>query len=264
MHHSFDGVRARASALATDGSPLLGADAAPIDRRELMVRAAGGVALAGLAATWLAGCAESREVTALPNPDWPAMPPADAGVRPANPSSGGWTGEIFPRTAWAKGAPIASRMDPMRPVKRITIHHTAVPSGTIHNRAEASQMIESVRRAHITRSGEPFGDIGYHFVIDPLGNVWEGRSLRYQGAHVAKQNEGNLGIVCMGNFETERPSPAQIASLNRFVVTQMRRYSVSLGNVRTHRELAPTACPGRNLQPIINVARARGGAMTLA
>jgi hypothetical protein len=80
---------------------------------------------------------------------------------------------------------------------------------------------------------------------------------------VAKQNEGNLGIVCLGNFEIERPTAAQIGTLTAFTMAQMRRFGVSIGEVRTHREMARTACPGRNLQPILIAARAPGGAMRL-
>lgn len=268
MNHPHDRVTAE-HALGEEHAPHLilplgEALSAALDRRALMLRAVGALAAAGLASSLLGGCTQTHEVTALPNPEWPVMPPPDPGARPANPSSPGWSGEIIPRTSWAKGAPIGSRMDPMKPVRRITIHHTAIPSLTIRNRTDAAQMIESVRKGHITRSGEPFGDIGYHYVVDPLGNVWEGRSLKWQGAHVAKQNENNLGIVCLGNFESERPTAAQVASLNRFVVAQMRRFNVALTQVRTHREMAATACPGRNLQPVINIARAKGGAMTLA
>lgn len=151
----------------------------------------------------------------------------------------------------------------MLPVRSITIHHTAIPASGLRSKRDVAAQIESIRQAHIHRKGEPFGDIGYHYIVDPLGNVWEGRSLSYQGAHVSKQNENNLGIVCLGNFEMERPNDAQIRSLHAFTASQMRRFNVSLRQVRTHREMAQTACPGRNLQPAMNVARARGGVLAL-
>ncbi|MGD9693628.1 MAG: peptidoglycan recognition family protein [Phycisphaerales bacterium] len=238
----------------------------PSFSRRGLLRLAAGVAATGGLLGALTGCAGSRSSAALPGPKWPEPEPyrpkaPSTTPKVAPPSTG--PGGVIPRTAWAKSSPITSRMDRMLPVRKITIHHTAIPASGLRTKNDVAAQIESIRQAHVHRKGEPFGDIGYHYVVDPMGNVWEGRALSYQGAHVAKQNENNLGIVCLGNFEMERPNDRQVRALHAFTASQMRRFNVSLRDVRTHREMAQTACPGRNLQPVMNIARSRGGVLAM-
>lgn len=168
-------------------------------------------------------------------------------------------GGVTPRTAWAQGAPIPMRMDRMLTPERITVHHDGMDPVTLRSKGDVAQRLEQIRKAHLNRE---FGDIGYHFIIDPSGGVWEGRPLSWQGAHVARQNEHNIGVMCMGNFEVQRPSTAQVDSLDRFLAQLMRNYRIPVREVKTHRELAQTACPGRNLQPHMNQARSGAGPLT--
>jgi len=151
-------------------------------------------------------------------------------------------------------------MNRQSPIYRVTVHHDGMPPVALRSRAEVAARIELIRLSHLRRG---FGDIGYHFIIDPLGGIWEGRPLSWQGAHVANQNPGNLGVVNLGNFETQEPTRAQLASLDAFVAMQMRRFRVPLGRLYTHRELASTLCPGRNMQAHMVSARKRGGSLYL-
>lgn len=216
----------------------------------------------------LAGCASSNRSARLPGPRWP-----DPGRAPTRPAPSSWpsrddasasrlpqpdqtpAGGVIPRSAWARGAPIPSRMDPMQPVWRITVHHDGMPPVMVRGESEVAERIEVIRVSHLERG---WGDIGYHFVVDPAGRVWQGRPLTWQGAHVKDQNPGNLGVLCLGNFELQTPTPAQLAMLDRFVAAQMHRYGVPITQVRTHRELAPTICPGRNLQRYMEQTRSYG------
>ncbi len=138
------------------------------------------------------------------------------------------------------------------------MHHSAIPSVGLNDRSAIVRQLQGIQREHMNRRGEPFADIGYHYVIDPNGEIWEGRSLSLQGAHVANQNEHNLGIMCMGNFDRHSPTPAQIATLQRFLSGQMQRYDVPVRRVYTHRELGKSSCPGNNLQRYMVSARSNG------
>jgi hypothetical protein len=140
------------------------------------------------------------------------------------------------------------------PYYRITVHHDGMNAFNSTNQGDAAARLENIRRGH---RGRNFGDIGYHYLIDPAGRVWEGRSLAWQGAHVAKTNQGNLGICVMGNFEQQTPTSQSLAALDQFVIAQMRRFRVPASRVYTHRELKPTLCPGRSLQS--HMVRTRSG-----
>jgi len=173
---------------------------------------------------------------------------------PAGPVAG-----VMPRSAWTREGVMASRANPMASVRRITIHHAAIDSTDLRTADDVIARLRSIRRDHMNRRPEPFADIGYHYVIDPQGRVWEGRPLRYQGAHVAEQNESNLGIMLLGNFTYQQPTNSQINALDSFVGQQMRRYGVPVSRVYTHRELGKSTCPGVNLQNYMDRTRGSGG-----
>ena len=146
-------------------------------------------------------------------------------------------------------------------VNKITIHHEGSSPFYSTNQGDVARRLESIRAGHVSKG---WADIGYHYVIDPAGRVWQGRPTSLQGAHVKDENPGNLGVMVLGNFESQRATPAQLATLDQFVASQMRQYGVSVRNVYTHRELRPTACPGRSLQAYMLQTRASAGRMARA
>lgn len=204
----------------------------------------------------IAGCATGRTGD-LPGPIWPDLeteckvppaPPVISNVTPTvTPLEPAMEG-VLPRSAWARGAPVCSAMNPMLPVKYITVHHDGLPRPlTSTDETVSKARIETIRNGH---RGKGWGDIGYHFVIDRNGRVWEGRAINWQGAHVEKCNEGNIGICCMGNFDEQAPSSAQLAGLERQLKVLMVMYGVPKSRVYTHQEWpsAKTACPGKSMQ----------------
>lgn len=160
-----------------------------------------------------------------------------------------------PRFLWAKAAPIRDRLNPMLPVTCATIHHDGLDELIWSARtADVTARIEHYRRGHLGRN---WGDIGYHLIIDRGGVLWQGRAVRYQGAHVSEHNEGNIGVLVMGNFDLQKPTAAQLATLRRVVTDLRKTYGIKRGRVYTHKEWqgAQTACPGENLQPRVEQLR---------
>jgi hypothetical protein len=203
----------------------------------------------------LAGCAESKLRTAMPGPAWPSNHVVlDAPTPTSVNESATMAGGIIRRSVWAKAQPVPSLMNRMLPVRYITVHHTALRFADSSESATAA-MMERIRLGHRDRN---FGDIGYHFAVDRAGRVWEGRPLNWQGAHVAKKNEGNLGIVALGNFDEQSPSSAQVDALRRFMAQAMRTYNVPVSRVKTHQEWAATRCPGTQLQRYMINMRSNG------
>jgi N-acetyl-anhydromuramyl-L-alanine amidase AmpD len=147
----------------------------------------------------------------------------------------------------------------------ITVHHEGDYASPMsqsyvcgHLRAIRTQQVKDK-----ASGGLGAGDIAYHFIIEPSGSVWEGRSLQYQGAHAgnALANHGNIGICLLGNFDTQPVPEAQKRALRSLLVTLMKRYNIPPSAVYTHREvkqhfgLPATDCPGRNLQAFMDGLR---------
>lgn len=207
---------------------------------------------------FLAGCSTTGSSSEhLPGVIWSEQGPV-AMPSPQRPTKPVTSSGVIRRASWAKGNPIPANMNRMVPVKRITIHHDGMDAFTSTSRDAAAARLEKIRRAHLRRGPQKWGDIGYHYAIDPAGRVWECRPLTWQGAHVKDQNPGNLGILVMGNYERQQVTIVQKQAIDRFVTAQLRQHRVPVRNLHTHKELAPTACPGRSLQAFMVQARANG------
>ncbi len=117
--------------------------------------------------------------------------------------------------------------------KRVIIHHTAsadVPASTIH-------------QWHLNQG---WSGIGYHFVVRANGVVERGRPELAIGAHAGSAGNGDsIGIVLTGNFETGKPTAAQMDSLVWLLKEYLfPRYGAK--PVIGHKDVMATACPGRN------------------
>ena len=193
---------------------------------------------------WSGGMASSAGGGPLPNPP-PGMP-WTAPVQPANPAAPTGPLRAIPRSQWTSRPPVYARILPMNGVERITVHHEGSEAVNFSDAASTAQRLEIVRQYHAVDRG--WGDIGYHYVIDRAGRVWQGRDVAYQGAHVRDHNPHNLGVMVLGNFDLQRPTEAQMTTLRAALIALQRSYRVPTHDVYTHQELMPTECPGVALQ----------------
>ena len=104
--------------------------------------------------------------------------------------------------------------------------------------------LQAIQAGHLRRN---YGDIGYHFVVDYAGCVWEGRSLEYEGAHVSHHNDGNIGVMLLGNFERQHPSERQLAGMRVLIAALQEDRRIARRRVYGHRDLGQSLCPGRHL-----------------
>lgn len=247
----------------------------PTTRRTALAIAAniGVGALAASAFAALSGCANRRRFTPMASTE-STVQARQSQLDPNRPSAGGGyarrapggAGEgitalpsslpIHGRGEWTDQGVVMALANPMAGVQRITIHHDAIHSSGLYDQGDAIRRLQTIRKSHLNQQ---WADIGYHYVIDPQGRIWEGRPIRFQGAHVKNNNEGNLGIMVMGNFDDEMPTGAALASLDAFIADRMRAYRVPMNRVFTHQEINPTACPGRNLQAYMRQTRSGAG-----
>ena len=153
---------------------------------------------------------------------------------------------VIPRSSWTKAAPKRTETVAMGRIDRITVHHEGWTAVNFADTGSTARRLEHIRLVH-TRDNH-WADIGYHYVVDRAGRIWACRPLGYQGAHVRDQNEHNLGVMCLGNFDRQTPTGAQLAGLQRLLVDYRRRLRIPAASIYTHLEINPTRCPGSALQ----------------
>ncbi len=146
------------------------------------------------------------------------------------------------------------------PWKYIVLHHSGA------NRGSAA----SFDRHH--RQVRGWDCLAYHFVIGNGNGSRDGQieagsrwTRQREGAHagVKEYNEGGIGICLVGNFATyqelaedqqgrlnpgqgTRPTRKQMESLRFLVLYLALRLGISADNIKTHREIKRTICPGGN------------------
>lgn len=152
-------------------------------------------------------------------------------------------------TAWSKG----TDTQVFQPVQVLTVHHTAGSNSTTQ---DYSAEMRAILSYHVQTQG--WSDIGYQYLIDGNGVVYEGRNAGHTsnsclygggdgsdfahqtgtnnlvtGAHVGGWNSGNLGIALMGCFEdsactgdTKVPA-GSVAGLESLLTTLTARHSLN-------------------------------------
>ena len=161
--------------------------------------------------------------------------------------------KILARSAWDAKAADRSNLEPMVRPSRLTIHHSAMYFRDTRP-ASCKAQLQMIQREHMGNRG--YGDIGYHYLIDPSGRVWEGREMRWQGAHASGDNNiANIGVCLLGNFMRGRsgqgPTPAQVTSMQQLVVSLMARYRFGADAIHCHSDFKATECPGPLLESVV-------------
>lgn len=176
--------------------------------------------------------------------------PIAPGALPMNPNA---VVSVQSRASWRPMEPNRTNLEPMGTPSRLTIHHSALYFRDTRPSTCIAQ-IQVIQRDHMRNRN--YGDIGYHFLIDPSGRIWEGRDLRFQGAHASGANNvRNIGVCLLGNFMRgsagHGPTPMQVAAMRELVTAMMQRYGFGAEGLHVHNDFKPTECPGPLLEPIV-------------
>ncbi|MFH1546142.1 MAG: N-acetylmuramoyl-L-alanine amidase [Patescibacteria group bacterium] len=154
-------------------------------------------------------------------------------------------------------------------IRKIVIHSTATDGEKdVNGDSEFTpEDVEATVRAiyYYHAMWRAWGDIGYHFLIDSFGNIYEGKSGGdfVVGAHAFCGNTGTIGISFIGSFSEELPSNAALDSAEQLLGELANLYSLDLSlssqwhgkftkNLIGHREVVATECPGDDLQAYLS------------
>lgn len=141
---------------------------------------------------------------------------------------------------------------------KLTLHHAA--GFRADNLEEGIEQMQAIQILHQDIRG--WNDIGYHFVVDRAGNIYQARPEYVIGAHVGGANTGNTGVCVLGCYHppeancNDRITQASLDSLIVLYGWIADTYEVDPDVLLGHRDyFGTTACPGDNLWGLLGYFR---------
>ncbi|GGX17131.1 hypothetical protein GCM10010297_43050 [Streptomyces malachitofuscus] len=162
-------------------------------------------------------------------------------------------------------------------VKAAFVHHTA--SGNNYSCSQAPSLIRGFYRYHVRSLG--WRDIGYNFLIDKCGRIYEGRAggvaKPVKGAHTLGFNSRTTGIAVIGSYGSKKPSSSAVKAVARLTAWKLGLHGmnpraktyltsgggnlyrkgkkVRLNVISGHRNGFNTSCPGGKLYKKLGTVR---------
>lgn len=193
--------------------------------------------------------------------------------------------DIVPFSDWAPTDCPAPTGADARPTQRVVVHHSHHPTAAIPD--EVLPALAEMCDIHTERG---FDTVGYHYVVDPWGRIYQGRgglpdaegrapTTQPEGAHVAGGNPGATGVVFLGDHEAVPPTEAAVdaaVALFAWLVeatgvdpaaqvtvettgggTSLHAGAVSVQALDGHNATNATLCPGEHLLALLDPIRDR-------
>ncbi|HEV8298617.1 MAG TPA: peptidoglycan recognition protein, partial [Acidimicrobiales bacterium] len=143
-----------------------------------------------------------------------------------------------------------------------TVHANDYPASAVPT------ILRSIQAFHMDAQG--WDDIGYNFLVDRFGTIWEGRAggadRPVVGAHTMGFNTSSVGVAIVGTFESAVPTAATLESVSTVIAWKFAQRNVDplgstvlvshggdlspefelvpMDNIAGHRQLGQTSCPG--------------------
>ena len=220
-----------------------------------------------------------------------AAPAAAPALAPVATTANGLPVAVTTRAEWGANASYMSWDPEYARAGHVVVHHTAGTNS--YSAGQSASIVRGIYYYHAVTLD--WGDIGYNFLVDKFGTVFEGRSGSVAapagkmsiGAHARGVNTGTMGISMMGDYSAVSPSDAQLSSVGKMAgwflkragisdvtgwaglhVWTTERYqagsTISMPRILGHRDVGYTTCPGNvgysKLDTIRAIAKAQGAA----
>ena len=172
---------------------------------------------------------------------------------------------VIRRAEWGADERWMSWTPRYAPIDKIILHHTVTSGGN-----DPAAEVRAIYYYHAVTRG--WGDIGYNFLVDKFGNIYEGRygGPDVVGGHVSYWNDGSMGVSVLGCYDNgacptpQVPAGATLAAVADLVAWASNRRGLDPRAFQTfdnphgyapvstyvlagHRDYAATTCPGGNL-----------------
>jgi SpoIID/LytB domain protein len=137
------------------------------------------------------------------------------------------------------------------------IHHTA--GSNSYTKSDSASIVRATQAYHMNSRG--WCDIGYNFLIDKYGQIFEGRAggidkpVRAAHSGNGPVNEETMGVSLMGTFTSTEPTSAMKSATTDLVAWRFSDYGIpakgtyslggkTLNRIAGHRNVVSTECPG--------------------
>jgi hypothetical protein len=188
--------------------------------------------------------------------------------------------EVVTRAQWGADESMRRAAPKFAPLTKLFVHHTVTaPSDTDPDPAST---VRAIYAYHVQGNG--WDDIGYNFLVDGQGRIYEGRWARNYapgeiptgedtmgygvvGAQVSGFNVGAMGIAMIGDYTDVEPSSKAMDAVERMLAWKADRHDIdpegsdpftpsdgiprTFPNIAGHRDAGQTACPGNRLYPLL-------------
>ncbi|UDY22754.1 FG-GAP-like repeat-containing protein [Nocardioides sp. Kera G14] len=168
---------------------------------------------------------------------------------------------IYSRAQWGANEKLREQTAPSYgTIHGAFVHHTV--NANDYTAAEVPGIIRSIYAYHVKSKG--WRDIGYNFLVDRFGRIWEGRyggvDRPVVGAHTENYNNDSFAMSAIGNYDIATPSQEIIGAYAALFAWKLSLHGVSAAatnvkiegrtfssSIMAHRDTKATACPGKYL-----------------
>ncbi|GLY79658.1 hypothetical protein Airi01_079250 [Actinoallomurus iriomotensis] len=218
--------------------------------------------------------------TATPSSASPTGSPTPSdSASPAPTTSTAPRPDIVARAAWGADESLVPTPNAYgQKVKAVFVHHT--DTGNDYSCADSAAVVRSIFLYHVKTNG--WNDIGYNFLVDRCGTLFEGRSGGVDrpviGAHAYGFNTDSAGVAVLGTFTDVAPPQAALDTVAKVAAWKLGlsggdptgattltegvkdgnfpyESAVTFKTISGHRDANSTACPGSLLYARLGAIR---------
>ncbi|GAA3552781.1 hypothetical protein GCM10022263_44350 [Nocardioides daeguensis] len=195
-----------------------------------------------------------------------ARPGADGAIALQAATTGAPQPQIYSRAQW--GAPEDASYKPKYgTISAGFVHHTV--NANDYRPEDVPAILRGIWKYHVKTRG--WSDIGYNFLVDRFGRIWEGRAGGVDkpvvGAHTLGYNDYSFAMSAIGNYETAQPTQEMLNAYGALFAWKLSLSGVDAASmsqqvgksrfaaINGHRDAGKTACPGKYLYAQIPAIR---------
>jgi SpoIID/LytB domain protein len=190
----------------------------------------------------------------------PGTSPADAtaGTDAASAAQAATQPRIYSRAEWGADESLRGSTVQYGQIQAGFVHHTV--NSNSYTASEVPSIIRGIYAFHVKSRG--YRDIGYNFLIDKFGRIWEGRyggiSKPVIGAHTYGHNDDAFAASTIGTYTSTEPTQKTLDAYARLFAWKFDMHGVDalskvnldgtvVNAISGHRDTYATACPGDRL-----------------